>query len=321
MNRFTILLLLISCGLYCKAQKNLVYNGDFESRLDTPDNISQMHYCDGWRRYTLGSSDYFSTIKPTKGSKAQMAPGNMFGYQLPLSGEFYTGGYSFNVMGGFFSTATEYIAGRLNEPLKPGTAYEVSFSTSLSETSGVGNNSLGVYFYKDAPDTVYTATTLNSLIPQVTFLDSGCITDTSRWVRMVSEFVADSAYDNLVIGFFNLGAKFQYSGPGGWCYYYYDSVFVRAARLNNLFNDSVLCVGQKFDVPYSLIPGTKIYTGNVFTAELSDTAGSFASSTTIIGSLTDTADGIISCIIPSTLIPGNEISDTCDKQLAGSYFR
>src|SRR5262249_35832523 len=55
---------------------------------------------------------------------------------------------------------------------------------------------------------------------------------------------------------------------------------------------------NKADVPFTTTGSFK--SGNVFSAELSDSSGSFVSGTTIIGTLADTVSGTIVATLPSS---------------------
>lgn len=61
------------------------------------------------------------------------------------------------------------------------------------------------------------------------------------------------------------------------------------------------CTGNSLSISYS---AANFNTGNVFTAQLSDAAGSFASPVNI-GSINTTSSGSINAIIPSNTVPGN----------------
>ncbi|MBK8497987.1 MAG: hypothetical protein IPL52_04015 [Flavobacteriales bacterium] len=63
----------------------------------------------------------------------------------------------------------------------------------------------------------------------------------------------------------------------------------------NALSGTAFCQGAQISVPYTAV-GTYI-AGNIFSAQLSDAAGSFASPT-IIGSLSSTVSGSITCTIP-----------------------
>lgn len=68
------------------------------------------------------------------------------------------------------------------------------------------------------------------------------------------------------------------------------------------FNDTLLCQGQTLAVPYGTIHTFK--PGNVFTVQLSNASGSFASPVTI-GTAAGTGPGVINCTIPPATPTGN----------------
>ncbi|XZF15170.1 T9SS type A sorting domain-containing protein [Chitinophagaceae bacterium MMS25-I14] len=83
-----------------------------------------------------------------------------------------------------------------------------------------------------------------------------------------------------------------------------DAFLVKVGNLG-LFTDSIavipVCAGSTITVPYSLFG---VYnTGNVFTAQLSDSSGSFASPVNI-GTVTSTTAGTITATIPLTTLTG-----------------
>ena len=68
-----------------------------------------------------------------------------------------------------------------------------------------------------------------------------------------------------------------------------------------LISPSAYCQGAALSVPYT---AAGVFTaGNIFTAELSDAAGSFAAPTAI-GTLSSTVSGSISCTVPALTTPG-----------------
>jgi hypothetical protein len=87
---------------------------------------------------------------------------------------------------------------------------------------------------------------------------------------------------------------------GGGVYDAFISKFVvdLYATLDQPFTDTLVCAGGTLQVPYSIYPATATFlAGNIFSVELSDITGSFASPT-VIGSAAATTSGIITCTIP-----------------------
>ncbi|HLO70965.1 MAG TPA: T9SS type A sorting domain-containing protein [Flavipsychrobacter sp.] len=300
-----LLFLLFPVLLYAIPAKtqNMVPNGDFEYFDSCPTTIGQTHLAFPWRNYHLGSTDYFNTcaIHPNNAT----APQTNFGYQSPASGNGFAGGYAF--MTYITSTYSELLAIPI-KPLITGRKYEVSLSINRSNNSGAASNGIGVYFYDNGPTNTITGTFSShlSISPQINFTSYGVITDTQNWTRLVDTFTADSTYDNIVIGNFPMITSYTVIGAG-YAYYYYDSVVIKYAKgITCNFNDSFLCAGQPFNIPYYLDTNyATFYSGNQFLVELSNSSGIFSSGTMIIGSVASTLSGNISCIIPTTITPGN----------------
>ncbi|HRH39150.1 MAG TPA: hypothetical protein PK760_12430, partial [Flavobacteriales bacterium] len=120
----------------------------------------------------------------------------------------------------------------------------------------------------------------------------------SNWVEQTVTLAAFNQQALLRFGFrFHNGTSFSAADPG----FAIDDVRVIAesAVPNSIttagLGSTSYCAGISLSVPYT-IAGT--YTaGNVFTAQLSDASGSFASPTDI-GSISRTSAGVITCMIP-----------------------
>lgn len=301
--RRTLILLLVFSFTTSFAQ-NLVPNGDFESYTSCPTAFSQTNLCTGWRPYHAATPDYFNTC--FSGSSTGIGiPANYFGWQMPASGNAYMGGATYNGSGSY----KECIA-RAITPLTIGLTYEVSMSVSLSNFSGYSSADLGIWFYDNGPTTSVSGVGNIPVTPQVSFPR---IIDTQSWVRVTGYITADSAYDNIVIGGFGtttstspLSTGFGVSPLTTVAYYYFDSVVIKlASGINNLYADSMICAGDTFQVPYTINNPVNFNTGNVFSVQLSNPSGSFASGTTIIGTRTAINGGSITCVVPNTVTPGS----------------
>jgi hypothetical protein len=293
-------LLFILLPVLVHGQQNIVFNPSFEQNTNTScsSGIARVtQYCTGW--YTFASTpDYLQIC-------SNLVPSNNFGYQWPASGSAHIGLWDFNA-------ATTYgyresIRGTMT-PMVPGATYEVSLSVSVADKSKYFTNGLCVHFFDTGLTTIPSFTAAPPFTPSVSFASSGQITDTQGWVRLSALFVADSAYDNIAIGGFLDTGNISYSNTNitpnvGYVYWYIDSVVVKLAdTLYCKVNDSLFCAGDTFSMQYFLV--NKYNSTNIFTAQLSNAAGSFSSPTNI-GSTTSDTSGIISCTIPSNISPGN----------------
>lgn len=75
-------------------------------------------------------------------------------------------------------------------------------------------------------------------------------------------------------------------------------------RVSPDFNDTLLCVGGNFIVPYFVDSDTFYAETNNFKAQLSDAAGNFSGTSPVIGTAGGFDDGQIQCTLPVSLPPG-----------------
>ncbi|MCD6065081.1 MAG: hypothetical protein K0R82_2992, partial [Flavipsychrobacter sp.] len=298
---YVVLLLLVA--VTTQAQ-NLVPNGSFEQYTTCPTGISQANNCVGWRQYTGASTDYFNSCNAT------MIPVVLQGWQYPAQGNAFMGFYTFSSNSP--TIYKEYIATTI-PALVPGSLYEVSISLSLANNSSYASNDIGVYFYDVGPLTI-SGNNVVPVIPQVSYTSYGPVTDTQNWVRLTNTFLADSTYDNIVIGGFKGWTGTNAFGsndtvrvkPTGnpLSYYYLDSIVIKLIdTLSFTYNDTLLCIGDSIIAPFTA-SGTFFASNNVFTLQLSDASGSFASPTTI-ATLAGTSSGILRGIVPGTVTGGS----------------
>ncbi|MFN4247648.1 MAG: T9SS type A sorting domain-containing protein [Flavipsychrobacter sp.] len=276
--------------------QNMVPNGSFESYTTCPTTYGAIANSTGWGQY-IASPDYFNSCA---GTALTSTPNNNWGWQVPASGNAYAGIVVFP------NQTTREALGRNIVPLTVGVRYEVSMSVSLANYAKYGIDGLGAHFILNST-TAGSYTTAATIIPQVSYSGYGPISDTASWVRLVGAFVADSAYNYIAITGWGPYSSFDVDtvNPAGtfYAYYYIDSVVVRPITgIINLYADSVLCAGDTINVPYGLY---RTYnSGNVFSVQLSNAAGSFATGTTTIGTSTNSS-GNITCVIPRNIAASN----------------
>ncbi|MBZ0100004.1 MAG: hypothetical protein K8F30_13025, partial [Taibaiella sp.] len=238
--------LFLSSWLPCvvTAQFNILPNPDFEDTVFCPTTWGQVHTaCKYWKSFTSSSPDYLHSCN----SGTVSTPTNYAGQQQPHSGQAYCG-----IMTHYTPNAHyEYITAHI-PPLHPGGLYQMSMFVSRGSFA-LATNNLGVFFF-DTGQTFYNSTGLLPLIPQIHYYTSGTITDTVNWIQLFATFVADSAYDNIVIGPYNTpNNTYDIDTPGTgslYAYYYIDDVVLK--RLDTFYlevNDTLLCAGDTVNVP------------------------------------------------------------------------
>ena len=120
------------------ADVNRVPDPRFELKTSCPTGISgfQITGVTVWTSPTTASPDYFHTCA-TSGSGVSV-PSNMFGNQLPHTGQAYAG-FKLRSMNQY----REYLETPLTSPLVAGVAYNVSFYVSLVDNSQWAIDKLG----------------------------------------------------------------------------------------------------------------------------------------------------------------------------------
>lgn len=298
-------LLLIAACLFMKPARsqNLVPNPGFELTTSTcpgGDAIWDEKLV-AWKIY-FESPDYFNTCIIGPSGNFGGGSQSVWGFQLPFEGNAHFGlrSYTKHFLTGGNNSSFESVIAPIAK-MTPGKMYEVSMSVNMADKSGFATNNLGVFFCDSCPvmpvNFGYRADT--TIVPQVSFHRYGIITDTINWIRLQGVFLADSAYDNIVVGAFDNKSTLQIIDyhKGAYGYYYIDSVVLKtkdtsfAAFATSV--DTVLCTDNIINVKY----WGSAQTGNKFILQLSDATGSFASPMAL-DSVISTTSGTIKAFLP-----------------------
>ncbi len=197
--------LLISMLLICNISKaqNLVPNPGFENMLQCPTNniANWIHLTDSWYS-ARGSAQYFHPC-PTDSLSLWDVPVNGFGYQQAANGDAFGGITCYGDTTGLNGNYREYMGVQLSSPLVVGQQYYVSFKVARAAD--------GFYYYTDWAvnklgalfTTQYYSTGTSDPIPNFAhvYTDS-VITDSAQWTLIKGSFIADSAYQYLLLGNF-----------------------------------------------------------------------------------------------------------------------
>lgn len=209
---------LFVCCSVGMGQTNLVVNPSFEDTVSCPYQSGDIDKSTGWTSF-CGSPDFYNTCNQSDMS----VPNNWAGYQLPASGNAYTGFLTYNSDS---PNTREFVASNFSTPLTIGIKYYVSFKVVLALTSFIQANC--------ASDKIGAAFTTGFYPCNITnntpvFTDS-IIIDSLNWTRIMGSFVADSAYTYLVIGNFfddaNTDTIKFFNDFSDNAYYYLDDVAV-----------------------------------------------------------------------------------------------
>lgn len=190
-----------------------------------------MYKCAGWTSYG-GSPDYMNPCSPQP--SAVSVPSNWGGYQQPSNGNSYCALLTYH---SFSQNAREFVGGNLLSPLVVGTKYFVSFKVALSINTGLGSvcasNNIGAMFSTAS----YATTNYNYglITNNPTIHINSMVIDTTDWTIVSGSFIADSAYQHIIIGNFysdGLTDTLQFGTNSlGDAYYYLDEVCVSTDSL------------------------------------------------------------------------------------------
>ncbi|MBS1658899.1 MAG: T9SS type A sorting domain-containing protein [Bacteroidetes bacterium] len=212
--------------------QNLIPNGSFEEYYACPTGINQVDSCKYWYPFggiygVPGSPDYFNSCATLP---IAQVPDNAFGTQVAFEGNAYIGLYT--AVDAFYR---EFIGAKLLDTIQLGKQYAVSIRVSR------GNyNSSGTFVTAASNKICIRLTTYaflsGSILPLdnfAQFYEDSIIIDSTNWVLLHWNFIADSLYTHLYVGnFFDFGQTdtlilINTGGWGGRAYYFIDSVNIR----------------------------------------------------------------------------------------------
>lgn len=226
----TILFLFSVCGY---SQTNLVPNPSFEDTSYCITGSGQIVAANGWIPF-IDTPDYFH---PCTNNSQVSVPNNWGGYQQPATGNAYcaVGTYQdyFNQ-----TNLREAIGIGMYQTLVIGVKYFVSFKANLSLSNSIwancATNNLGVSFSTMQYHRTTNPAPINN---NSKVYASNILLDTAGWTTISGSFIADSAYNYVMVGnFFDdmNTQKLVISGDTNcFAYYFIDDICVST--------DSLLC--------------------------------------------------------------------------------
>lgn len=223
MKQLLLILTITLLWKHCYAQSvNLVPNPSFEDTLSCPDNQAQIYNAPPWFQPTANTPDYFNKCSNTL---IVGVPTNTIGFQIPKTGNAYAG--IAMCYWPFCINNRDYVSVPLNSTLVSNKKYCVKFYVSLANLSSYAISNIGAYFSSVAP----SSSTIDNLpyTPQVQNPGNNIISDTTNWVLISGNFIANGGEKYLTIGNFNDDAttiKDTINNPGYITYYYIDDVYV-----------------------------------------------------------------------------------------------
>ena len=241
---------LLSVVPFLANSQNLVPNPSFEENTACPittgfQGFSKPLHWEAWNQ----SPEYFHACAGSLGGVDTLirVPLNGMGFQYALQGDAYVGMAAFGTSGGGVNFR-EYVGCQLLEPLEVGESYDLSFFTNVA----FGGNywaptwacsNLGMLFTMELRTWTGPGNIALPLPNQAHLHSMAIISDTANWNLVSGSFVADSAYQYLVIGnfFSNALTDTLHIIPGNslGAYYFVDGVCVRKTGQPCEFNTGI----------------------------------------------------------------------------------
>jgi hypothetical protein len=174
---------------------NLVPNSGFDSITICPSTGGEMSYAPPWIDPTGASSDL---INQCSSNSYCSAPNNSHGWQNPYNGDGMAGiaTYADSV---WANDLREYIQVKLNDTLKSGKYYCVSFYYSWADSSEFASDALGAYFSQQPISCIGC---LFNYSPQLSNAANNVLTDGQNWVELAGSFIAQGGEQYITIGSF-----------------------------------------------------------------------------------------------------------------------
>ncbi len=220
---FTIILLL---HFNIAFTQNLVPNPSFEDTIACPTSFNQLYNCNNWFNILYSTVDYYNNCAVI--NSAVTIPKNRVGYQYSKIGNGYIG-LSFFV--NIINNAREFTGIKLSSILISNETYKIELYVSLSNSSQLAIQDLGVYFSKDSIASLCNPSnsSMDCLSPIIENSIPVLFDDTLNWIKFSNTFIAVGGEKYLYIGNFknDLNTTFQLVNPNGRyseAYYYIDDV-------------------------------------------------------------------------------------------------
>ena len=223
--------------------QNLVPNGSFEQYDTCMMNSGTVYRAVGWENIIYDAEYYNSCAngnEPTYG-----VPQNDYGYQMAEDGDAYIEMQVYQA--GIHPNGSEAVGRQLSQPLVVGQRYYCSFYVSAVDSGDwVFVNKIGMKFSTVNLGCAWCLMPGNpSLINNsAAIYSNNIITDKINWTKISGWYIADSAYDYMMIGNFFDALHTDTLNPtnSSGSVYYFDNVYVGIDSVNrdgipNIYNN------------------------------------------------------------------------------------
>jgi hypothetical protein len=226
-------LMLISMNVNAQ---NLVPNPSFEDTVACPSMLGLINNSIGWNSFRE-SPDYFNSCAPNAGFSNPSVPVNSWGYQYPRTGNAYAGVTTFSILS---ANWREFTGIQLTQALSIGQSYFASFYISRAVNNinhmNIASSKIGMLMSTVEFSSINPAPVGNF----AHVYSDTLISDTSNWVLISGFFLADSAYQYLIIGnFFNdsLTNHVVFDSSATYAFYYVEDILVMDSTTTGINQD------------------------------------------------------------------------------------
>ncbi|MFM2224860.1 MAG: hypothetical protein RJA07_1062 [Bacteroidota bacterium] len=256
--------LLVVCSLLVKAQ-NLVLNPSFEdiSSCSLIAGSFNNNIILNWDSPSFGTPDYYNKCNDTTLQKAFSVPLNIDGFQYPINGNGY-GGIMYD--GGGRGTR-EYLQGRFLSLLTIGDKYKIWYYV-VSAMDGYFGNNFGAGFASYHVNQPNNYLNITNITPKINYAQ--VISDTLNWTKVEGTFIADSAYQYIIIGNF---FDDLHTISSGQTFFYIDDVHVELLQHNANGSGGVQGGVVVYPNPASSVISIRSLVGSIASFEITDVLG------------------------------------------------
>ncbi len=257
--------LLLASAQHLRAQ-NLVPNWSFEEISSCPQEQGDIEKAIGWLTFRGAySCDLYNMCGHPDSCGV---PTNWYGDQLPSSGQGYAGIITFSADDGWPWYGREWIGTQLSTPLVVGTTYHALLKVNLALGRGTGAPAIErVRFANDHTGLLFTMSQwlqddFDDVPGYAQVFGTEVVEDTIGWTVISGSFVADSAYQYVVVGNFFSDEETNWSlmdpnGTAYLAYYFIDEVCVSPdPQYCAIASGMAIRTGQAFRVWSDLSSGT-----------------------------------------------------------------
>lgn len=191
-----VLILFFSLSLICRAQVNLVQNGNFYDFINCPSQADQFNLARYWFSYNC-TPEYFHSCS----SSSVNAPNTLVGFQNGVNENSFAGICLYYSAPPNVKNYREYIQTKFIQPLEKDKTYCSYFYVNLADLTSAGIDKIGAYFSTDTLNPLVSHGLIDK-IPHISNVVGNIIKDTINWIQISGKYTAKGDEQYFIIGNF-----------------------------------------------------------------------------------------------------------------------